>query len=964
MRLLLWSDLQLHVWKTFGLSKDSVVSRRLQDQISVLNQIEQLIYDNGIELVIFGGDLFQKRGEIPVECINIIREWTQRVEKVCKIILVRGNHDLVSDTQYHEWRDALNFMEKDHGRVIRYDRLNICTVNYHESIDYDKIKNFDLVVLHKQPAMRDERGHAFSGVDWATLSDNNRLVVYGHYHKRIRLSSNSFTIGSPMALTFDDTDDRGIYIVDTEGVASTLKYEFEVINDLAVAFVKLQYPKFITVDEPTQVLDDGNYYRVLNATKRIDNENVLTVIKPKFFEERIKADDFNLILREWLEIHKKDETHIEMVKDLITDKVNSVKKFYTGKLTEISIHDFLSIGDIEFKIENGFVLITGINMDTDDSNGVGKSSIFEAINWCLTGETTKGLVGDDVIRRDTKNAKVTLRLTGDESYEISRSRREGIKIIKDGVNLVDGLRLVDAQITLDNILGFDKEVFRATCYFSQENLVMLTGLSDVNKTTMLTNLLGFATYDDLYEKVFDKIKSFEAEIEDRVKLKDGFNNQIINLKSKIDVINVNIRIDNEKITELKKGVEEFKTAEIKEPEYDYELEISKLVEKEKKLDQSIDDKFAEYDKVGGIAHGSRISLAKLEQQLEQKNAEISKLTGQINEMSSLGSSIGERCDKCGSLINADNVQTFIAEKNSQIAELEIGVTAIQSSILDLTNKSEDQTETLNKVMLERNALTSQRLVTKSAIAELRRNKESYDKYKTMMEKERARVENFNSQIKDFEKRIEKQLNERDGYNDEILGIDDKIIEIDWRIDKLRAGIEILEFWKMSFSPSGIRALLLDRFCNQFNGVVNSYLSTASNGTMSVALTPTKALKSGEERNKIGIDIYLQDAVVRYESLSGGEKRRVDVSLCLGLNAWISQRYGIASGLLGLLVLDEVFSFVDHSGEESIATMLYFEGMNKAVFVISHTADLGSYAERTMKLVKEKGITRLENEVKI
>jgi DNA repair exonuclease SbcCD ATPase subunit len=62
---------------------------------------------------------------------------------------------------------------------------------------------------------------------------------------------------------------------------------------------------------------------------------------------------------------------------------------------KITIKNFLSIGFAEIDFRNlGYVLVQGRNNSVDDnasSNGSGKSSIFEAISWVLTGETVRGV---------------------------------------------------------------------------------------------------------------------------------------------------------------------------------------------------------------------------------------------------------------------------------------------------------------------------------------------------------------------------------------------------------------------------------------------------------------------------------------------------------------------------------------------------------------------------------------------
>ena len=65
------------------------------------------------------------------------------------------------------------------------------------------------------------------------------------------------------------------------------------------------------------------------------------------------------------------------------------------KFVGIRIHNFLSIADESISLEDmGFTIVTGINnrkTDNASSNGSGKSSIFNAICYALTGETAQGV---------------------------------------------------------------------------------------------------------------------------------------------------------------------------------------------------------------------------------------------------------------------------------------------------------------------------------------------------------------------------------------------------------------------------------------------------------------------------------------------------------------------------------------------------------------------------------------------
>ena len=70
------------------------------------------------------------------------------------------------------------------------------------------------------------------------------------------------------------------------------------------------------------------------------------------------------------------------------------------KILKVEILNFLAIEEAEFGLDDmGLVYISGVNHDetSADNNGSGKSSIGDAISWCLWGSTARDVGGDDII---------------------------------------------------------------------------------------------------------------------------------------------------------------------------------------------------------------------------------------------------------------------------------------------------------------------------------------------------------------------------------------------------------------------------------------------------------------------------------------------------------------------------------------------------------------------------------------
>ena len=97
------------------------------------------------------------------------------------------------------------------------------------------------------------------------------------------------------------------------------------------------------------------------------------------------------------------------------------------KFHKVIIDNFLSFGHAEVALENcGYTLVEGINHNPKDgakSNGSGKSSIFNAICYALTGETINGLSNNlnNIITKGDMGVELEFSVD-DDFYDIKRTR--------------------------------------------------------------------------------------------------------------------------------------------------------------------------------------------------------------------------------------------------------------------------------------------------------------------------------------------------------------------------------------------------------------------------------------------------------------------------------------------------------------------------------------------------------------
>lgn len=177
----------------------------------------------------------------------------------------------------------------------------------------------------------------------------------------------------------------------------------------------------------------------------------------------------------------------------------------------IRMKNFRSHEDLEFDFTpNRFCIIAG-------PNGVGKTTIFDALVWALYDVTTKGRKGDSVIRkRAGKNTSVVLNFSiDDDKYEIENYRKHSTyhddKILKKNGKDITGATRALTNEKIVNIL-MPKNVFLNCIMFSQYITKSFTEMGDAEQKNIFDQMMGFSRYDDYSDNIKSSVKDNDAEL--------------------------------------------------------------------------------------------------------------------------------------------------------------------------------------------------------------------------------------------------------------------------------------------------------------------------------------------------------------------------------------------------------------------------------------------------------------------
>lgn len=163
----------------------------------------------------------------------------------------------------------------------------------------------------------------------------------------------------------------------------------------------------------------------------------------------------------------------------------------------------------------------------------------------------------------------------------------------------------------------------------------------------------------------------------------------------------------------------------------------------------------------------------------------------------------------------------------------------------------------------------------------------------------------------------------------------------------------------AFSPAGIPAMILTGVVQEIGEEVNVALDSLSNGQLSVDIRASKETRSGGIQQKITIYVDAPDGTRSYETLSGGQKFRVDLAIRAGLNKVISRRTGTP---IETFIIDEGWGMLDESGIMAAVDTMERLSKDLTVLTVSHIDTVKSTFPTVFEVEMKSGtstVTRTE-----
>ena len=567
-----------------------------------LNNVDKDDIDNAI--IYLAGDIAHAKTEMSPELIREISWFLTECANRKHTFLITGNHDCNLNNNYRldVLTPIVENLENDRIHYLRdtgvYPFHNITFVVY--SI-LDKQENWpkgelvegeNTICLFHGPVndSTTDIGYTVSSNSFTTeMFDGFDMVMLGDIHKRQTLGRSTIAYaGSMIQQNHGESLDKHGYLL--WDVDSRTFEEIDIPNDYG----------FYTLD-----VDNGIVPSVTNMPKkprlrvRVSNtepsqiKRALTEIKKKY-----KVQEFTVTRMDTLSKRKTGnfddrlaignvrdvEFQNELIKDYLQrqyladddtiDKIKQINRDINTKLIEEDMTPNVQWVPHQFEFSNMFSYGENNKIRFDSINGIvgifapnasGKSSLFDALSFCIFDKTSRTYVAKNVLNNRKSNfyCKLHFKIEGVDYFIERRAKliNKGRNLKVDvsfwkedesGIHSLNGEQRRDTNSIIQQYLG-TYEDFVLTTLSLQGNNSLFIDKSQSERKEILAQFMGVDIFDKLYSHAYNENRDNASLI--RKFKRDDFTQQLADIQVDLKAKEAEYKLEEVSLTTAKNSVD-------------------------------------------------------------------------------------------------------------------------------------------------------------------------------------------------------------------------------------------------------------------------------------------------------------------------------------------------------------------------------------------------------------------------
>ena len=553
----------------------------------------------------------------------------------------------------------------------------------------------------------------------------------------------------------------------------------------------------------------------------------------------------------------------------------------------LHIEGFMSIGEADINLtEGGFILVSGINRCAQDlakSNGSGKSSVWESIIWCLTGDTLRGSKSVENINTQGGTLVSLYFSIDDISYKVTRTKnhekyKTNLFLEVNGKDC-SGKGIRDTEKILKEYLPeIDSGLISSVIILGQGLPARFTSNTPSGRKEMLERM---SKSDYMIQELKNRVSKRRAEVD---KMKRDVEDRRLSLSTTLSKVEEtgaklasfpDVKGQQLEAETLQKRIDALKSqidsTDIESKRSELSNINAELYKQEAYFDSKIKGKFKEDDLISNLTVD-----------LRAVDNSILFVRNEINEMKS----VKDVCPTCG-----QKIQGVVKPDTSEKENLLHDLTAQKDYIIkSLSSAQQDRNNKVNQLKNDKCKVIGE---LSEKAAELMQLVDSIDKQVKQWSNEIQHIELQYKNISDailrhdsMKSMLEELLHKNEN---QIPSLIESVSNCEVQINKWANSLSVLQKFDTVLKRD-FRGILLKNVVEYIDDAVKNYGSYIfDSASLSFAL----------DSNNISVKLNNKE----YEMLSGGEKQKVDIIVQFALRDMLCNYLGFDCNIL---VLEEVF----------------------------------------------------------
>lgn len=402
-------------------------------------------------------------------------------------------------------------------------------------------------------------------------------------------------------------------------------------------------------------------------------------------------------------------------------------------LKSIVLRNFRKFKNTVIEFPDGVIGIVGLN-------GVGKSTIFEAVSWALYGPVAARTSADQIKRQGAETldpCRVELEFIFEEdSYRVVREML-GKNLTTQATATINGkIAATGADAVTRYIqkkLGMDFKSFFTSIFAKQKELNALSTMNPSERRPLILRMLGIDSLDEV-------IKEIRSDKRNKDALIDQIGNNLLDEsgKEKSEIYKQKIKNKSDKLKDIDKEIRDSKE------------KVEKAKKELKKLEKSYFDKKKNYEKLKDKKDklSEKKELFEIKKKLEEQIKELKKKIESRNQFLSKENKKLETFKKLKNDIEL--TEKKLNETNSKLEEFvkiiekkKTLIDRIKDDIFEIQLKKKD----IEKLGPDASCPTCERVLS--------------DQYNLLLKKFDSEIKEKQKQTKDYLTEIEKRMEDKE-----------------------------------------------------------------------------------------------------------------------------------------------------------------------------------------------------------